>query len=155
MKRMKWVLMAGLVGGSYAQATPSTTYWAPSTATCQAWKVPHITYDTYFGKGPATGSQGAPSYPIDTGLTMGVFPFEKIQAEVGFDLLLPTQDPYLLNGKLCTPESAWFEGSPGFSVGIYNLGFSHNVTDYNVLHAMVQKSIPGGAVMFRSASTAD
>jgi hypothetical protein len=127
-----------------AGATPSTTYWAPSTASCQAWRIPHVTYDTYFGKGPAAGSAGAPNYPIDTGLTMGVSPSAKLQAEVGFDLLLPSQDPLFLNAKLCTPESSLFKGSPGLSAGIYNVGFKEGVTDYNVLHLMAQKSIPGG-----------
>ena len=48
-----------------AYATPTTTYWAPSAASCQARGVPHVTYDTYFWKGPAAGSQGAPGYPMD------------------------------------------------------------------------------------------
>ena len=102
---MVLALLASMVLPSAAQATPSTTYWAPSTANCQAWRIPHVTYDTYFGKGPAAGSQGAPNYPIDTGLTMGILPFSKVQAEVGFDLLLPSQDPFFLNAKLCTPDT--------------------------------------------------
>jgi hypothetical protein len=126
-----------------AEATPSTTYWAPSTANCQALGVPHVTYDTYFRKGPAAGSQGAPNYPIDTGLTMGVLPSNKVQAEVGFDFLLPSQDPFFVNAKLCTPESSLFKGSPSLSAGIYNLGFKEGVTDYNVLHFMAQKGFAG------------
>jgi hypothetical protein len=48
---------------SLVRATPSTTYWAPSTANGQAFGVPHVTYDTYFDKGPAAGSvrQGPPA----------------------------------------------------------------------------------------------
>jgi hypothetical protein len=133
-----WVLAA------LASATPSTTYWAPSTASCQAAGVPHITYDTYFGKGPAAGSEGAPNYPIDTGLTVGLIPSGKVQAEAGLDLLLPSQDPLFLNAKLCTPESSLFKGSPGIGGGIYNVGTKKGVTDYNVLYLMVQKSMPIG-----------
>lgn len=131
-----------------AFATPSSTYWAPSTASCQAWKVPHITFDTYFGKGPGAGSAGAPNYPIDTGLTVGFLPFEKIQGEFGFDVLLPTQDPIYLNGKICTPESSLFNHSPGIGFGIYNAGFKSDVTNYNVLYGVVQETIPfiGGYV---------
>jgi hypothetical protein len=136
-------LLAVLVVPAVARATPSTTYWAPSTANCQALGLPHATYDTYFGKGPAAGSPGAPNYPIDTGLTMGILPSKKVQAEVGFDLLLPSQDPLFLNAKVCTPESALFKGSPSLSAGIYNLGFKKGVTDYNVLHLMAQKAIGG------------
>ncbi len=127
-----------------AAATPSTSYWAPSTASCQAWGLPHVTYDTYFAKGPSAGSAGARNYPIDTGLTMGILPFKQVQAEAGFDVLLPTQDPVFLNFKLCTPESSLFGGSPALSVGIYNVGFRKDVTDYDVIHVMAQKAIPGG-----------
>jgi len=129
---------------SPAFATPSTTYWAPSTASCQARGLPHVTYDTYFWKGPAAGSAGSPGYPIDTGLTVGVLPSNKVQAEVGFDALLPSQDPFYLNAKICTPESSLFKGSPGMSIGIYNVGFKKDVTDYNVLHLMFQKAMPVG-----------
>ena len=127
-----------------AHATPSTTYWAPSTASCQARGVPHVTYDTYFWKGPAAGSAGSPGYPIDTGLTAGILPSKRVQAEVGFDLLLPSPQPLFLNAKLCTPESALFGGSPGISFGFYNVGFKEEVTDYNVLHLMFQKALPTG-----------
>src|SRR4029450_13735180 len=111
-------------------ATPSTTYWAPSTASCQARGVPHITYDTYFWKGPAAGSAEAKNYPMDTGLTVGFLPYQKIQGEVGFDLLLSSQDPLFLNAKLCTPESSLFAGSPGISFGIYNVGFNDDVSNF-------------------------
>ncbi len=129
---------------SVALATPSTTYWAPSTAACQARGVPHVTYDTYLWKGPPAGAAGAPGYPIDTGLTAGFLPFDKVQGEAGFDLLLPSQDPLFLNVKLCTPESSLFAGSPGISFGVYNLGFKENVTNYNALYLMFQKALPVG-----------
>lgn len=146
MKKMTRTIALSAVAGvllpALAFATPSTTYWAPSTATCQARGVPHVTYDTYFGKGPVAGSGGAPNYPIDTGFTVGFLPFGKVQGEVGFDFLLPTQDPVLLNGKLCTPEGSLFSGSPAISFGVYGLGFKEDVTDYNILYAMFQKGIP-------------
>ena len=141
------ILAAGFAfAPTLAFATPSTTYWAPSVATCQAKGVPHITYDTYYGKGTPPPGAGAPAYPIDTGLTMGVLPWDKVQAEVGYDVLLPSSDPIFLflNAKVCTPESSLFKGSPGISVGYYNIGFRKGVTDYNVLHLMFQKTLPMG-----------
>ena len=73
-KRLPLVLVTcgTLVLASTAQATPSTTVWAPSVATCQGFLIPHLTYDTYFRK-----TAGA-SYPVITGLTMGVLPMEKL-----------------------------------------------------------------------------
>ena len=132
---------------SVAFATPSTTYWAPSTASCQAKYTPHITYDTYFGKGTPPPGAGAPTYPVDTGLTMGILPSSKVQAEVGYDLLLPSSNPtyFFLNAKICTPESSMFKGSPAVSFGIYNVGFKKGVTDYNPVHVMFQKAFPGGS----------
>jgi len=131
---------------TFAAATPSTTYWAPSIATCQGKYLPHVTYDTYYGKGTPPPNAGAPAYPIDTGLTVGVLPWDKVQAEVGYDVLLPSSDPvfFFLNAKICTPDSALFKGSPAISAGIYNVGFKKNVTDYNAIHLMFQKSLPVG-----------
>jgi hypothetical protein len=123
---------------AFAQATPSTTYWAPSTATCQAKGVPHVTYDTYF---TASGN-----YPIDTGITIGVLPGDKVQAEFGYDLLMPGKDPaqFYLNGKVCVTENTLFKGGPAVSFGFYNIGFEKDKTDYNPYHLMFQKSLPWG-----------
>src|SRR5207244_5739106 len=98
-----------------AWATPSTTYWAPSVATCQPFAVPHITYDTYYW------ANGA--YPIDTGLTMGIVNSSKVQAEVGYDLLFPGSNPtqFYLNSKLCITENTLAKRAPAISVGIYNI----------------------------------
>lgn len=138
--------VALFVAPALAAATPSSTVWAPSVATCQAKYVPHITYDTYYGKGVPPPGSGSPLYPIDTGLTMGVLPWDKVQAEVGYDVLLPSRNPLLffLNAKVCTPESALFKGSPAISAGIYDLGFNAGLTDYDVVHVMAQKSLPFG-----------
>ena len=146
MRRFALTVAGTALVPTIAFATPSTTYWAPSTASCQAKYVPHITYDTYYGKGTPPPGAGAPAYPIDTGLTMGILPWDKFQAEVGYDVLLPSSNPvfFFLNGKVCTPESSLFKGSPGISFGIWNLGFEKNVTDYNPVHLMFQKAIPGG-----------
>jgi hypothetical protein len=141
------ITLAGITWApTLAMATPSTTYWAPSVATCQAKYVPHVTYDTYYGKGTPPPGEGAPTYPIDTGLTMGVLPWDKVQAEVGYDVLLPSTDPVVafLNGKVCTPESSLFKGSPAISAGIYNAGFHKDITGYNALYLTFQKALPVG-----------
>jgi len=77
------VFVVSLVGARIASATPSSTYWAPSVATCQAKYVPHITYDTYYGKGTPPPGLGAPTYPIDTGLTMGILPWTRCSRRSG------------------------------------------------------------------------
>jgi len=130
-----------------AGATPSTTYWAPSTTFVQGYLVPHITYDTYFGKGIYPGQAGSPIYPVTTGLTMGVLPWEKIQLEVGFDLLLPSDDPALFNAKLGTPEGTFFDGSPSLCAGIFGVGTKGDVTNYDILYGQIQKNLPWGGYL--------
>jgi hypothetical protein len=130
-----------------AQATPSTTFWAPSTTAIQPFLVPHITYDTYFWNKPASGANGSPIYPVTTGLTMGVLPWEDLQLEVGFDLLLPGGDPLLLNAKLGVPEDKLFAYQPSLAFGIMGAGTKKSTattvgTDYNMLYAQMQHSIP-------------
>jgi hypothetical protein len=139
----------GTVAPSVASATPSTTYWAPTVATCQGKYTPHVTYDTYYGKGTPPPGAGAPAYPIDTGLTMGLLPTSKLQAEGGYDMLLPSTDPLFvfLNFKACTPESSLFKGSPSLGGGIYNWGFKKDITDYNVLYFVGQKTLPFGGYL--------
>ena len=137
-----------------ASATPSTTFWAPSTTAIQPFLTPHITYDTYFWKGPAAGQAGSPVYPVTTGITMGVLPWENLQLELGFDLLLPSPDPLLLNAKLGVPEDKLFPFQPSLAVGIFGVGTKKSTsltdlgTDYNMLYAQLQHTIPavGGYV---------
>jgi hypothetical protein len=125
-----------------AMATPSTTFWAPSTPALQGFGVLHLTYDTYFG------SEGL--YPIDLGLTMGVLPLKQLQLEVGLDVVYPTPGadgtgldvPLLFNAKVGTPEDVLFTHQPGWSIGIYNLGLEPDITDYDVLYGMLGKTLP-------------
>src|SRR3954462_12280640 len=136
-----------------ARATPSTTFWAPSNTAIQPFLVPHITYDTYFAGKPGTTTPGSPIYPVTTGLTMGVLPWEDLQLEIGFDMLLPQSDPLVLNAKLGVPEDKLFAWQPSLAFGIFGVGTKKSTdttlgTDYNMLYAQAQHSIPqvGGYV---------
>jgi len=127
---------AMLAMASVASATPSTTFWTPSTPYTQPYLVPHLTYDTYFGE------RGV--YPIDLGLTMGILPFDAVNAEVGFDLLYPndTKTALALNGKVSLVEGKLASWQPGISAGVSNIGFKKNLTDLYLLHAHVGKTFP-------------
>ncbi len=143
MKRLLCALgvVAMAAVGSKASATPSTTFWTPATTYVQPFLIPHLTYDTYFGE------RGA--YPILTGLTMGLLPFEKLQLEIGFDLQYPGylgSAALLLNAKLGVPDGAFGAWQPGISAGIYNAGFKNHVTTQHVLHGEVGKTLPVGIV---------
>jgi hypothetical protein len=145
---MKKTLLALLLAATAANATPTTTFWAPSTTAIQPFLVPHITYDTYFWKGPTAGQAGSPVYPVTTGLTMGVLPWDNLQLELGFDMLLPSSDPFLFNAKLGVPEDKLFPFQPSFAIGIQGVGTKQSTdtalgTDYNMLYAQLQHTIPG------------
>jgi hypothetical protein len=128
-----------------AWATPSTVFWSPATTYVQPYLVPHITYDTYFNDKAA--------YPMDLGLTMGVLPFEKVQAEVGFDLFLPYWNNFFvqpagalqLNAKAGLVEGAYGEWFPGITAGIYGVGVNQG-TQFDVLHGEVGKTFFFGAL---------
>jgi hypothetical protein len=152
-RRLRYLLAcAATWWAAGAAATPSTTYWAPSTTNVQPFLVPHVTYDTYFWKGTTAGQPGSPLYPIDTGLTMGVLPFEKLQLEVGFDLFLPSPDPLQLNAKLGVPEGTFLGGFPSFAAGIYGVGTKASTatrpgTDFRILYAQAQRNLPWGGFL--------
>lgn len=131
------VLVLGVLGAAQrAEATPSTTFWTPSTGYVQPYLVPHLTYDTYVGEAGATQN--------DYGLTIGVLPFEKLQAEIGLDVFYPgfTTKNLYLSGKLTIPENAYGVWQPALSVGIQSVGFEADLTDYDVIHANVAKTLP-------------
>jgi hypothetical protein len=141
---MKIAVKAGvatlaLVTAAAARATPSTTFWTPATTYTQPYLVPHLTYDTYAAeKGLLQNTYG---------LTIGVLPFHRLQGEIGFDAFYPTfsmhsQDFAQLNGRLTVPEGAFGAWQPGVSVGIANAGFKADVSDYDLLHATIAKTIP-------------
>lgn len=129
-----------LAAAQSAFATPSTAFWTPATTYTQPYLVPHVTYDTYFGE-PG-------SMPIDTGVTLGVLPFDELQGEVGFDLFYPgdTLSALLLNAKLTVPEGALGAHVPGLSMGVQNMGFEKDVNDLYLVHATLGMTLPIGAV---------
>src|SRR4030065_2214300 len=89
MKRLVSVVSAAtltcMVGAAAVYATPSTHIWAPS-ADIQPYKVVHLTHDVYAPVSKdAADARVAPV--INLGLEVGVLPFEKLNLEVGFDII--------------------------------------------------------------------
>ncbi len=134
MKKYITLIITIIMTRSVLYATPSTTFWTPCTTYIQPFAVPHITYDNYF--------TGSGAFPSDVGLTVGLLPFEKFQAEAGFDLFLPGNYPLQLNAKAGIPEDAFFKYQPGVNAGVFGAGFKKDFNNYNVLHANIGKTIP-------------
>jgi hypothetical protein len=146
-----------------ASATPSTQIWIPSTD-IQPYKTVHLNIDSYVRTKPEGSDPnrqtGVPSnqnlppvYLI--GPTFGVLPFEKIQAEVGFDLIYGGSntgfglDKYPAYGhfKIGMPEdNTWI---PAVAVGMYNIGTKSGdarkgelATNQDLAYGLVAKTLP-------------
>ena len=140
--RLKALMVSAMIlGCGLARATPSTTYWTPMTVDVQPYGVVHIGADNYFTVFKKTAAGGG-SFPSDVGLTVGVLPFKSVIAEVGLDLMEASDNPVFLNAKIGLPEDTLFDGAPTLQVGIFNVGTKKDVTDQNVVYAVVGKSIP-------------
>ena len=145
-----------------AMATPSTQIWIPSTDV-QAYGTFHLGIDNYFrasGVGKAQSSNGVttPSQPdaniMDIGPVVGILPFEKLQAEIGFDYLAIANDPnddhpWSANFKIATPESSVCPFSPAIAVGMYNIGPSQSqgvapgvVAGQNIAYGLAARTLP-------------
>lgn len=124
--------------------TPSTHIWAPS-CDVQPYKVFHITADYYVPI--SKNDDGNFSAPvINSGLTLGILPFKKFQAEVGFDHIAgygaSDEYPFYFNFKFGIPEGSFGKFFPQLAVGMYSIGTKPDLTDYNISYAKVAKSIP-------------
>ena len=154
MKRISKFVVVGLVslGVSVALATPSTQIWIPSTD-IQAFEVPHFGLDGYFRDWEHGYYQEGKRDPdiYDTGLTIGVLPFQSVQMEVGVDYVSTLSGskyddhPVYFNAKLGMPEGVICSNSPALAIGGYNFGTKYNdatKTDQNIVYALTAKTLP-------------
>ncbi len=135
------VFLLGLAG--LAWATPSTTYWTPCVIDIQAPGTPHLGIDNYFTVGKKGPGNGGEAFPTDLGLTWGFKLSDKLMGEAGFDMLEPTDDPLFFNAKIGVAEGALSKGAPAVALGLFNVGTKRDVTNQNIFHLMVGKTIPG------------
>jgi hypothetical protein len=126
-----------------AFATASTHIWAPSTDV-QAYEVFHTTTDYYLPT-EQTPAGGRIPPVTNTGLTVGILPLQKLNAEVGIDHKsgLGGADDYPLyfNAKIGVPENSFGNWFPAAAVGIFDLGTKSDLTDYNVVYGKLAKTL--------------
>jgi hypothetical protein len=136
--------LAALVCGApdIVRATPSTTYWTPMTVDIQPYGVLHAGIDNYFTVF-RKAEDGGGQFPTDVGLTLGVLPFDKVKMEIGVDLMESSDYPLSFNAKIGIPEDAYFSGQPTLQLGVFNAGTKKDVTNQDVVYAVIGKSVPG------------
>jgi hypothetical protein len=87
------------------------------------------------------------------GPTVGLLPYEKVQAEFGLDVISAGGDadkyPLYFHGKLGTPEDSLFKFSPAVAVGGYNFGTKSGdarngelATTQDIFYGLVARTIP-------------
>ncbi len=123
-------------------STPSTHIWSPS-CDIQAFKVFHLTADFYVPT--AKDNFGNFASPVTNfGLTVGILPFEKFQAEVGFDHIagfgLLDEYPFYFNFKFGLSENSLMDIFPQVAFGMYSIGTKKDLTDYNIFYVKVAKT---------------
>lgn len=139
VKVIALAMTLAVTGAGAALATPSTQIWIPSTD-IQPFADLHLNIDSYFrasAKSKAGSPTGRDTNVWDIGPTIGILPFQKIQAEVGFDYLVNSSNPndshpFCGNFKIGTPEDALFKFSPAIAVGMWNIGPSNYEGPSNV-----------------------
>jgi hypothetical protein len=141
MRIVGWVLVWLVVLGTAVWATPSTEYWTSCIVDVQAPGTTHLGIDNYF---TVNNDKDGEAFPTDVGLTWGMKVSRKLNAEIGIDLLEPSDDPLYLNAKIGAAEGVLGKGAPGVAIGIFNVGTHHGVTDQNVIDLVVGKTLPNG-----------
>lgn len=141
------VISLALIGLSWgsAWATPTTHIWAPSTDV-QAYKKWHVTAD-YYVPTENDSTDTRPASVTNTGLTLGVLPWEKLNAEVGFDHKSGTgvdDYPLYFNTKIGIPENTYGAYFPALAAGIYDVGTKNDKTDFNVAYFKAAKTFSLG-----------
>jgi hypothetical protein len=135
-----------LLFAAQAGATASTHIWGPSTD-IQSFRLWHITSDFYI---PIQKDDAGnhPAAVTNLGLTVGVLPFQKLNAEIGFDhksgLGAADDYPLYLNFKVGFPEKALFKHSPALAVGGFDIGSKKDMTNYNVFYSKIAKTFSAG-----------
>lgn len=126
-----------------AWSTATTHIWAPSTD-IQTFKLWHITGDFYLPSQKDAVGNRLPAI-TNIGLTVGILPFKKLNAEIGFDhksgLGIADNYPLYGNFKVGVPENALGKFFPALAAGIFDIGTKKDWTDYNVIYGKLAKSI--------------
>lgn len=149
MKRIYFFIITALLSGSFILGSPETSYatatthiWGPSTDV-QPYGVVHLTSDFYMpAEKDAAGNR--PDTITNLGLTTGILPWEKLNAEVGFDHKTGLGDlddyPMYFNFKVGIPEKAYGEYFPALAFGMYDIGTETDKTDYDIIYGKAAKT---------------
>lgn len=144
MKILLFCLLFSLICAAFTHATPSTEYWTPCIIDIQAPGTTHLGIDNYF---TVAGKNGQ-AFPTDIGQEWGIKLTPKLMAEIGFDLMAPSNDPLSFNAKVGLAEGAIGKGAPGLALGIFNVGTHRGVNNQNIIDVVIGKTLPNNLGRF-------
>jgi len=107
----------------------------------QAPGVLHLTNDDYITLGRNGPGSGGEAFPHDMGLTYGFRVGRRMQAEVGFDVLEPSNNPFYFNAKIGYAEGALSARAPALQLGLFNLAAARGANQ-SIVHLLSGKTLP-------------
>jgi hypothetical protein len=124
-------------------AGPTSLFWTNCTTAVLDTGTLHLNVDNYFSVFNRRGH--GESFPPDVGFTYGLFTWNNIKAEAGFDYFGGADNPWTFNSKMGVPENALFCHAPSLSLGMFDIGTrcrGKHATNQNVVDLIIGKSLP-------------
>ncbi len=142
IKFVNFIVIAAILGTATSSfAWETTEYWTPCVIDVHPYAVPELMIGNYVSVDKSSINSST-SFPTDLAFKIGVLPYDKVQMEVGIDAMEPSDDPFMFNTKIGTPEDALFKGAPGLAVGIFDVGTNPTTTAYDIGDIIIGKTIP-------------
>lgn len=139
LRRFIYMLLLLSVQTLSIWAIPSSLYWTTCTTSVIPTGTGVFEVDNFFTLFPRRGHAFA--FPPDVGFNAGIFTWNNLSAEFGFDFFGGTKNPLLFNGKIGIEENKLFSKAPSFSIGIFDVGTSSK-TNFNIVNLVFGKSLP-------------
>jgi len=141
------------------ECAPSSLFWTTCTTSIYDTGNGHVDENVFFTIFDKKGSQ--PFLPPDTGFEVGILTWGNLKAEIGFDYIGGTNNPFFFNAGAAIAEDKLFKHAPAFKLGFFDFGTktrgSHR-TNQNTINFIFGKTVPviGGTfcAAFYSGSSA-
>lgn len=146
MKQFKKILaMVCVLAANFVcvEATPSSVFWTFCTTEVVPTGVGKFDADNYFTL--LNKRHHGEFFNPDFGIEFGIFTWDNISAEAGFDYLGGDDHPFFFNAKVGVLEDRFFCNSPSMSVGIFDIGTNDSGrerTNFNIVDIVLGKTLP-------------
>jgi hypothetical protein len=141
LKKFLVLLVAVVASYSTIEATQTSLFWTNCTTHVLPTGLGQLDVYNYF---TVWNKRNHNQYfAPNVGLELGVFSWDYVEVEAGFDFEGGTDDPLLFNAKAAVEEDVLFCGAPSFSISMFDFGTRYHGedrTNFNILGFVVGKS---------------